>query len=369
MHQSFQILSLRNISRSPSQNCVSEFEDVFASLVDCRVAAPADIESAERHLAPNGADFLFIACIFIGDAKAVLQKIGKGLSKLGKIVFYVFDGLEPKTAVRPSRIKRMVSRRYRTLRNIDHLFLPIVPSVDVFEDIYQIPVAYCPIGADTLKFGSCSSRRPLDVVAYSRQHLPHLLPLVDLYNRPGSTRFVHFTQHCNISDITDYKRHREHFWRLLSMSQISLAYDILRVPGGRHIPYSFVGQRWMESLAAGCVVVGFRPTSSDADKLLFWQDATIESPEDPQDFLDFIDHLLKDTNRLEETRQRNFRNMVEHHDWCYRIAMILKTIGYESPSPQLAYRMDCLADPEKFALHRQKIEKETFGWSDQVVLI
>jgi hypothetical protein len=117
------------------------------------------------------------------------------------------------------------------------------------------------------------------------------------------------------------------------MSCITLAYDLKRVdPGNRQFPYSLVAQRWFEGLAAGCVVVGYRPNCPEADELLNWQDATLECPEDPEQFLQFIDELVIDPGRVAAIRQANFQNMLQAHDWGYRVVAILAAMGIHSAS-------------------------------------
>lgn len=324
----------------PAQGCVNEFEDVLADSVGATLACPgSELESvAFVEHAPAGTADLFVAGLTIGHVVETLRRARGWRRRFRRVYAYVFDSIFPPTELERSAFRRSISRFSRTVSALDHLFLTCRPAVEAGASCYGIPVSYMPLATDVEKFGSMQPARPITVNGYGRQHSAHLEALADAYNRNDTDRSVHFTSHLSGMVIADPVRHRAFFWKMLAMSRIALAYDILRVDGGRKLPYTFVGQRWFESLAAGCVVVGYRPQCVEAEELLNWPDATIESPEEPEAFLRFIEDLLADHHRLDAIRVSNYCNMAAAHDWGHRIEVMLRALELE-PTDALRGRL------------------------------
>lgn len=332
------VLSLRNLKSIPAQGCVSELEDVFAEVLSAIVFAPTDASEIAGFV--QRASFLradlFVTALTASGVVGALQH-AKGWRKAFHRVFaYVFDSwLSPLELARPNW-RRRLSRYDRTLAQLDHLFISSMLAAEETARHYATPVSYVPLAVDTKKFGSAQPARAISVNAYGRQHPEHVRALADAYNKVSSARSLYFTSHMAIASVHDLPRHRAFFWKMLSMSSIALAYDPMRVnPDARQWRYSFVGQRWFESLAAGCVVVGFRPSCPAADELLNWQDATLECPEDTSEFMRFIDELLDDPERLDTIRVSNVRHMLAEHDWSHRIELMTAALGDD---PTLAQR-------------------------------
>jgi len=102
-------------------------------------------------------------------------------------------------------------------------------------------------------------------------------------------------------------------------------------PGMRQFPHSFVTMRWFECGAAGCGIIGKRPTTPLADELLDWEDATIELPDHPQESVKFVEEILQDTSRLNSIHQRNYAENLARHDLRYRIKTMLEQLGIGLP--------------------------------------
>jgi hypothetical protein len=145
-------------------------------------------------------------------------------------------------------------------------------------------------------------------------------------NYPGSPFFVHHTDHMHIERIHNYIAHRRHFWKIAENSAVALAYDPNKTNPDR-FPYPIIGQRWFESLAAGCAVVGTRPQTAEAGHLLDWEDATIEAPDSPEETLALVLALANDRARLRDIRERNVENIRRRHDWRVRFREFFEKIS------------------------------------------
>lgn len=109
-------------------------------------------------------------------------------------------------------------------------------------------------------------------------------------------------------------------YNLLRRAKLSLAFDPL-----------YPGMQRFQSGAAGCGIVGKRPTTPLANELLDWEDAAIELPDDPEASAAFVEQLLSGQPRLNAIHQRNYLENLARHDWRYRIEQMLTTLGVELP--------------------------------------
>ena len=315
----FSVLSARDFKRSPAMSCVVEFENVVSEIFD----APIINAQAQGTPAPKSnttSDIAFMVGISLFDVVQILNRFDRWRDRFGLVIAYVFDAFNYTTATKPPIWRQLISPSFRTISRIDHLFVPIKDSIMPISNTYGIPVSYLPMACDVLKFGSARADRHIDVMGYGRQHPEHSKFLSDYFNFERSNGIYYHTDHIHAQHVHDFARHRALFWNLLQRSKIALAYDAHLVnPTKKEFSVSFVGQRWFECLASGCLVAGRRPTCSEADELLNWEDSTVELPEDNQAMLELILELLNDDARLENTRIRNFQNSARKHDWRHRI--------------------------------------------------
>lgn len=243
------------------------------------------------------------------------------------VVAYVFDSFEGDWGVDPA--------------DLDAVFVPIRASVEELRPSLGERVHELPMAADVRRFGSPrpSAARWIDVNGYGRQRRDHLETIADYFNRPGGAGVAF---HEGLI-VRDQMRQRALFWQLLTHSRIALAYDV-RTTGGDRFPYSIVSQRWFESLAAGCAVMGCRPCCPEVDELLNWPEATIELPNDPQDALAAVCDLLDQPARLDAIAARNYQQVLERHDWRHRITDMLATLGMSEPAETREAGAAMLAD-------------------------
>jgi hypothetical protein len=311
MENKIYVLSQRDTKKSPAQCCVIEFEDVISEYLNAELIKPGYVvdKAQERRV-------LFVVGLSIYD-------IGKSLISIktesfDQICAYVFDAFALTFEFKKPNWRKTLSSHYRTIKKINHLFVPFSRSARDFERVYQIPVHYMPMGVDAKKYGGYDERKIIDVNGYGRQYGPLDKILSERFNQPDSNRIYHHTSHQHTSVIHDVYAHRRLFWQQLRKSRIALAFDPLYADLNNRFPFSFVGQRWFESAAAGCVIVGKRPICDDMYDLFDWPSATIDLPDNASDMADFIDNLLNDP-KLEEIGRNNSKQCLSRHDWRLRL--------------------------------------------------
>jgi hypothetical protein len=87
-----------------------------------------------------------------------------------------------------------------------------------------------------------------------------------------------------------------------------------------------VPQRLFESVAAGCVIIGKRPTCHEMSELFDWPDAFIELHDEPEEMANFIEDMPNNYD-LETIGRRNYDECLSRHDWRLRIDDMLKIIN------------------------------------------
>jgi hypothetical protein len=289
--------------------CVVEFEDVIISSVNAKM-----IYSGSEIKTPG---ILFIAAISIYEMDKALRSINT--AKFSTIYAYLFDAFAADD--NKPQWRKNISTHYRTIKKITRLFVPFRRSVDDFANLYQIPVSYIPLGVDAINHGGYDEHKIIDVNGYGRQYGPLEKILSQRFNDRDSGRIFHHTNHKHVAFIHDFYEHRRLFWQQLRKSKIALAFDPL-FTGEKRFRFSFVGQRWFESAAAGCVIVGKRPNCPEMDELFDWPDATIELPDNTNEMTDFIKYMLNNYD-LESIGHRNYEECLSRHDWRLRIGDIL----------------------------------------------
>ncbi len=336
------VLSGRGIQRFAAQNCVNEFEDVIVRTLGARLVCP---ESGNNMAALDGLagqdTVAWLVCLTIHQVPALLAAVPRWRKRFARVVVYVFDSYErfPGSVT----FRQRYSRSMRTLNQVDRIYVALGGGVQRYQRRFAVPVAFLPLAADVLQFGSARTERCISINAYGRQHAGHSRVLDAHFNaRDGEGLFFH-TSHTAIGAVHDYRAHRRQFWKMLTMSHIAMAYDPLAVnrSGDNAFGFSFIGQRWFESLAAGCLVVGRRPVCEETQHYLGWPDATVELPADDAAVLPFMLGLLRDTERLERAHRENYRQSLLRNDWRHRLARMLDDLGIERPAV-LVQELECL---------------------------
>lgn len=355
------ISARRSAGVSPAQTCVMEMEDVIADVTGGTILPVLDPAWRDE-----GAtyDVVIVGAISYWEASRLIQAARPLLSRSGRRFAYVFDAFHHYLSgwlgrfPRPVReLAALARHELRSLRLLDGIFMPIHALTAEQSGFLGVPVHYTPIGVATRHVVTAGHMRPIDVNAYGRQPRALTDLLSDTMNAGGDPRWFSHTDHMQLSLITDPVRHRRLFWRTLSRSKIALAYasDVYD-PAGR-FDASFVGQRWYESAAAGCVIVGRAPVAAETRELFGWADALIDLPQDFQAAADMIDRLLADPMALRQVGHRNRIETLRRHDWAHRVAQIADVVGLDD-LPRLRLALQRLAT---------EAEGETNDWPGPAV--
>lgn len=336
MATAFSIVSLRGIEPTLGWTPIYEFEDLLASATEGTIHRPALKGRTARRLLRGplrqrfghitfadpprpvpGRDNVLIAVATTPTQLQMLLGV-PGLRSFDHVVAYVID------SYRYADYPEVTSR-------LDRIFTPILEDVEALQERFGVPTTLLPFGYDALVQGSDRDHRhrPIDVIGYGRQPPEHQRAIREAFNRPGSDRlYFHSTYHH--PRPRDVREERDLFWKLLRRSNLALAF-CTKAFYQRPIPVSIVTCRWFECLTAGCVVVGRRPSTPLADQLFDWPDATIEAPDDPAEFVPFVEDLLAQPERLDEARRVTRRQFLARHDVRYRIRDIFTTLGLPLP--------------------------------------
>lgn len=248
---------------------------------------------------------------------------------------------------------------------LDHLFIPVLEAIEGLEQKFKIPISVLPFGADVLQHGSSSCDRPIDVMSFGRTPHEYHQALSTVLNQPGSGRLYY--RHPAVErrwhpandqyvGRADYE-YRLLFHKMMKRSKVVLAFDPLYDTDQLYESYnlntrpwkfkhSILSLRWIEGCAAGCAILGKRPTTVLADQILNWEDVTIELPHNPREWVDFTMQLLEDSARLHRIHQRNYMESLARHDWRYRIRDMFTTLNISLPEPLVA-EIDMLAQQQQ----------------------
>ena len=90
--------------------------------------------------------------------------------------------------------------------------------------------------------------------------------------------------------------------------------------------------RFFEGAAGGAVLVGSRPSVVDFDALFDWPDAVIELPNEADAIIGAVRDLDADPARRAAISLTNRVQSMRRHDWVYRWATILETMGLARPA-------------------------------------
>ncbi len=259
-----------------------------------------------------------------GNDLTILSSIPRWRKRFDLVVAYIFDAwgfhIYPKYT-----------------RHIDHLFVPMPEIIAPLHEYFRIPVSLLPFGADVLTHGSGELNRPFDLISYGRIPQRYHKAFASKFNQPDSRQIYYRStpRREKMFPKTPYEERIDNedqilLSKILIRTKLAFAFDTMH-PGMRQFPYSFVTLRWFQCGAAGCVIIGKRPTTPLADKLLDWEDATIELPDDPKESVEFVEELLQNRTRLNSIHKRNYVENLARHDWRFRIKSMLEQLDIPLP--------------------------------------
>ncbi|MDB9528392.1 glycosyltransferase [Oscillatoria sp. CS-180] len=269
----------------------------------------------------------------------ILKSIPEWREKFDVVVAYIFDAW-------------LVDAFPSLTQQLDHLFVPLNGLIEPLQKEFSIPVSYWPHSANVLDHGSANIARCIDIASYGRVPTQYHAQLFERCNQSSQDLF-YYRQVPEEADLYpdepytpqrfDYQ-HKVLLKKILSRSKISLAFDFTYTSKGsvalsnyqEHPSYFYrkptLTPRWFEGLASGTAIVGKRPPSKEADRLLDWKDATIELPDRPEEGVEAIMNLLADKERLTAIHRRNYWQMLKKHDTRWRVKACLDQLRLPIPS-------------------------------------
>ncbi len=228
------------------------------------------------------------------------------------LVNNLLDGFEP------THIDRSV------VADLNHLFVIDAETAAEINSTFPLATTFLPLATDALRLGSNARQRSIDIINYGRTNLELHKCLQSYYSQPCSARF-YFHSTFSQSAVYDLGEHVALLSKLLSRSRISLCFEPSQV--GRFCGRSPILYRWFEGWASGCNIVGKRPFGQGVAPLMDWEHSTIELPDEPSEWLPFLEGLLDEDQLLTSNSQRNSLECLLRHDWRYRFKDMFNILG------------------------------------------
>jgi len=210
-----------------------------------------------------------------------------------------------------------IPRLRRTLRVLEQFDVVVCTQYytaeKLREELKSPDVMYLPPSVDTLGFAPVMepSLRPIDVTNLgSIADATHKGLLEYATQIEG---FYFFDTLKGRFEARSPPEHRFRYANILKRTKYFLCHFAKMRPGGPPGQLEF-GQRYIEGLAAGCVLLGSWKSTPAFDTFLGWEDAVIEMPfecPNPSEILRLLDGRA---DRLREISIRNVRRALEGHD-------------------------------------------------------
>lgn len=304
-------------------------------------AALEPVDPRQPH-SPANSDVCVIVAISFKQLVELHKSVRGCLSAETTLIGYVFDAYFSEKTKRIPPALQGLTPYFASLQRFDRIYTPFAELIDEQIRLFSLPMHYLAIGVDALNHGGWTpaAQRFVTVNGYGRQPAAVVEGLADRLNRGGHGLF-HFTSHVRLGEASDPARHRDLFWQTLRHSRIALAYSPESCDPDGRFPCSFLGQRWYESLAAGCVVAGKRPRASEVSQQLDWPDATIELPDNPDEAVERLLEIAEDAAFVDRVGRRNYVECLQRHDWRWRIMEIWRAYPMlRCPSRENQFRDD-----------------------------
>ncbi|MHC4833003.1 MAG: glycosyltransferase [Planctomycetota bacterium] len=192
----------------------------------------------------------------------------------------------------------------------------------------DVPVLFQPTGIDALDFLHRSDRRPIDMIVVGRRDPEFHEAVRRHYLNPETGRLL-----LDFGTRPQGPRPPEDEWRLLmatyARSKIAFCFEPsanLRFKGR-----SSMTHRWPQAWAAGCTVVGRRPTEPELAPYLDWPESTLEIPDDRTEWIPYLESVLDDEEGLSRRRHRNTLEVLRRHDGRLRLRRMLEALDLDIP--------------------------------------
>lgn len=207
----------------------------------------------------------------------------------------------------------------------DAIFVTDEDDVDFVRRRYGCQVECVWQGVDAEKWSSVNEQRSIDITGFGRMPSRYHRAFQAEFHRYDSNIFY---LHSPIGhrEGAEVAKERAMFFKVLQNSSISLAFHLMFEPEFQRPRSKMLTARWLESLVAGCLVLGKAPDSVSAAGMLCWENATIEIEDDEALAIQQIRDILGDRQKMKHQREVNVSHMIEFHDWRHRIRQIAELL-------------------------------------------
>jgi hypothetical protein len=218
----------------------------------------------------------------------------------------------------------------RILDRFDHVFVLNPASVATLKAYTSRPVSFLATGTDCLSCGvdATPTDRTIDVLSLGRRDRTLHDLLCEKAGQNGW--FYYFDAWSMIS--RDWAESRRMSAELIRRSKYYLACDPAAIIGIKRdavAGQTALSTRYFEGAAGGAILVGTRPNVAEFDQLFDWPDALVEVPGGPESILKVLGELEADPARRARISLANRVQSLRRHDWAYRWASVLETMGLE----------------------------------------
>jgi hypothetical protein len=237
------------------------------------------------------------------------------------------------------------------LADFDHVFLGTRHTVDDVARIVKRPCSYLPLAADVLRFSPLPAAPPrtIDVCNVGRRSEVTHRALLDLA-RDGRLFYYYDTVAASGAGgkqrtfrVDEPAEHRRLLASLLQRSRYFIAnrgrVNEPEYTRGR----DEISSRFYEGAAAGTVMLGEPPRTSEFTRQFSWPDAVVPLPFDSTAVGRTLSVLEDDPGRVARIRRDGVRNAALRHDWSHRLRTVFDTLGLE-PTDAMRSREERLRD-------------------------
>jgi len=342
MNPNLAILSLRGLDTHVSRCIGYELEDLLcAALPGTRLYAPrlnrsiqVGLKIKSRVAGPGsfGGVFDEVLAVEPMDDHEVLLAVVAGVHDLH--VLGAMKGWRRKTRYAICRLDEFwvetmpgLRRFFRVLEQFDLIFCSEYYTAEKLSEELKGPdVIYLPPGVDALGFAPVMepSIRPIDVTNLGALADATHKGLIEYAKQIEGFYFYETLK--GRFEARSPSDHRYRYAEILKRSKYFLCYLALMRREGPPRQLEF-GPRYIEGLAAGCVILGSRESTPAFETYLGWEDAVIEMPfecANPSEILQLLD---READRLREISTRNVRRALEGYDHAHRWRTIVNRLG------------------------------------------
>ena len=218
-------------------------------------------------------------------------------------------------------------RFFPVLEQFDLVFCAEYYTAEKLSEQLKNPdVIYLPPGVDTLGFAPAvePSLRPIDVTNLGAIGEATHEGLLE-YSKE-SEGFYFFETLKGPFDAHSPSDHRFRYANILKRSKYFLCY-FAKMRSAELPEQLELGPRYVEGLAAGCVLLGSWHSTPAFDTYFGWEDAVIDLPFECTNVPEILRLLDREADRLREISIRNVKRALEGYDHAHRWGTVVDRLG------------------------------------------